>query len=98
MKFGARKFAAQIRPFKDFLEKQGAIIDSSSYYLVRNERIDAAWGDLFDHVILYHHPAGTWKSLTHVEFFRYLSGYLLHNEDLSLQDMLRRLGNGSIKN
>ena len=32
---------------------------------------------------LYHQPAGTWKSLTHVEFFRYLSGYLLHNEDVT---------------
>ena len=56
MKFGARE-AAQIRPFKDFLEKQGAIIDSSSYYLVRNERIDAAWGDLFDHVTV---PSTSW--------------------------------------
>ena len=32
---------------------------------------------------LYHQPAGTWKSLTYVEFFRYLSGYLLHNEDVT---------------
>ena len=91
-KFGPRE-TAQIRPFKDFLEQHGCIIDSADYYEVRNVRVDQAWSAQLDNIILFDHAPGYWRTLGHVEFFRVLTTHLSKADDPTRsQDYAERVG------
>ena len=80
LSFGQKEYA-QIRPFKEFLEKSGILMDTPEYFAARNERIDNQWAEIFDLTVFFDRDAGYWKTLTHVAFFRSLTKEFLHAED-----------------
>ena len=76
------KIYEQLRPFKDFLEKTGLILNSAEYYTIRNERIDKQWSDHLDLVVFYDEEPHYWKTLDHTEFFRKLFHSFVQGESL----------------